>query len=58
MLRVFADMGLPVQRALADGVYDISVLLPADEAGAALGTYRDAVAERERRPTWRACGRR
>jgi acyl-CoA synthetase (NDP forming)/predicted N-acetyltransferase YhbS len=48
MLRVLADTGLPVQCALAGDVYDISVLLPAGEAGAALDTYRDAVAERER----------
>ena len=48
MLRVFAATGLPVHRALAGDVYDISVLLPAGEAGAALDTYRDAVAERER----------
>lgn len=48
MLRVFADAGLPVHRALTDGVYDLTFPLPADEADAALGTYRDAVAERER----------
>ena len=48
MLKVFADAGLPVQRALADGVYELTFPLPADEADAALGTYRDAVAERER----------
>ena len=48
MLKVFADAGLPVQRALADGVYDFTFPLPAGEADAALGTYRDAVAERER----------
>ena len=48
MLQVFADAGLPAQRALADGVYDFTFPLPADEADAALGTYRDAVAERER----------
>ena len=48
MLQVFADAGLRAQRALADGVYDLTFPLPADEADAALGTYRDAVAERER----------
>jgi acyl-CoA synthetase (NDP forming)/GNAT superfamily N-acetyltransferase len=48
MLKVFADAGLRPQRALADGVYDFTFPLPADEADAALGTYRDAVAERER----------
>jgi acyl-CoA synthetase (NDP forming)/GNAT superfamily N-acetyltransferase len=48
MLKVFADAGLRPQRALVDGVYDFTFPLPADEADAALGTYRDAVAERER----------
>ncbi len=48
MLQVFADAGLPVHRTLADGVYDFSFPLPDDESDAALGTYRDAVAERER----------
>jgi acyl-CoA synthetase (NDP forming) len=48
MLQVFADAGLQLRRSLADGVYDFSFPLPADEADAALGTYRDAVAERER----------
>ncbi len=48
MLRVFADAGLPVHRSLVDGVYDLTFPLPADEADAALGTYRTVVAERER----------
>ena len=48
MLRVFADAGLQVHRALADGVYDLTFPLPAGEADVALGSYRDAVAERER----------
>ena len=48
MLQVFADAGAAGHRALADGVYDIRFPLPGDEADAALGTYRDAVAERER----------
>ncbi len=48
MLQVFADAGLPVHRTLSDGVYDFTFPLPADESNAALGTYRDAVAERER----------
>ena len=47
MLRVFADAGLQAQRSLADGVYDLRFPLPADEADAALGTYRDTVAVRE-----------
>ena len=48
MLRVFADTGLQAQRSLVDGVYDLTFPLPADEADAALGTYRDTVAVRER----------
>ena len=48
MLRVFADAGLQVHRALADGVYDLTFPLPGGEAHVALGSYRDAVAERER----------
>ena len=48
MLRVFADAGLQAQRSLVDGVYDLTFPLPADEADAALGTYRDTVAVRER----------
>jgi acyl-CoA synthetase (NDP forming)/GNAT superfamily N-acetyltransferase len=48
MLQVFADAGLPVHRALADGVYHFTFPLPSGEANDALGAYRDAVAERER----------
>ena len=48
MLKVFADAGLQAHRALADGVYDLTFPLPTDEADVTLGTYRDAVAERER----------
>jgi len=48
MLRVFADAGLQAQRSLVDGVYDLTFPLPANEADAALGTYRDMVAVRER----------
>ena len=48
MLRVFADAGLQAQRSLADGVYDLTFPLPAGEADAALGTYLDTVAARER----------
>jgi len=48
MLRIFADAGLPVHRSMVDGVYDFTFPLPADEADAALGTYRDTVAVRER----------
>jgi acyl-CoA synthetase (NDP forming)/GNAT superfamily N-acetyltransferase len=48
MLRVFADTGLQAHRALADGVYHLTFPLPAGEADIAFGSYRDAVAERER----------
>ncbi len=48
MLKVFADAGLPVQRALSDGVYDFTFPLPTAETDAALGIYRDAMAERGR----------
>ena len=48
MMQVFADAGLGGQRALSDGVYEVSFPLPAGEDGAGLATYRDAVAERER----------
>jgi len=48
MLRVFASTGLPVHGILTGDVYDVSIPLPAGEAGAAHGAYRDAVAERER----------
>jgi acyl-CoA synthetase (NDP forming) len=47
MLKVFADVGLQAHRALVDGVYDLTFPLPAGQAGAALGAYREAVAERE-----------
>ena len=48
MLKVFSDAGLQAHRALADGVYVLTFPLPTGEADAALGTYRDAVAARER----------
>jgi acyl-CoA synthetase (NDP forming)/GNAT superfamily N-acetyltransferase len=48
MLRMFADVGLPAHRSLADGVYNFTFPLPTDEADAALSTYRDTVGERER----------
>jgi acyl-CoA synthetase (NDP forming)/RimJ/RimL family protein N-acetyltransferase len=48
MLRVFAEAGLQAHRTMADGVYDLTFPLPVGEADAALGSYRDAVAERER----------
>ena len=48
MLRVFADAGLQAQRSLVDGAYEFTFPLPEGEADAALGTYRDTVAVRER----------
>ena len=48
MMQVFADAGLGVHRALVDGVYEVRFPLPAGEGDADLGSYRDAVAERER----------
>jgi acyl-CoA synthetase (NDP forming)/GNAT superfamily N-acetyltransferase len=48
MLQVFANAGLRAHRTLEDGVYDLRFPLPAREGDADLGTYRDAVAERER----------
>ena len=48
MLRVFAEAGLQAHRTLADGVYSLTFPLPAGEADATLGSYRDVVAERER----------
>src|SRR5450755_3454544 len=48
LLEVFADAGLQAHRALADGVYDLTFPLPSGEEDVALGTYREAVAERER----------
>ncbi len=48
MLKVFADAGLQAHRALADGVYELTFPLPTGEEDVALGSYRDAVAARER----------
>ena len=48
MMQVFADAGLGVHHALADGVYEVTFPLPAGDGDAGVGTYRDAVAERER----------
>ena len=48
MMQVFADAGLGAHRALVDGVYEVSFPLPAGDHSASVGTYRDAVAERER----------
>jgi len=49
MLNVFADAGLPVERHVADGVFELTFPLPQEYAGPALEDYLDVVAERERR---------
>ena len=48
MMQVFADAGLGAHRALVDGVYEVRFPLPTIEGATGLGTYHDAVAERER----------
>ena len=48
MQGVFADAGLPVQRAFADGVIELTFPLPENE-GEELDSYRDAVAVRASR---------
>ena len=48
MMQVFADAGLGAHRALVDGVYEVSFPLPVIEGATGLGTYHEAVAERER----------
>ena len=57
MMQVFADAGLQAHRALADGVYDLTFPLPADEArrrASAPTAMRSPSGSG--RPTWRACG--
>jgi acyl-CoA synthetase (NDP forming)/GNAT superfamily N-acetyltransferase len=49
MLKVFADVGLPVQRHSEDGVMEMTIPLPSEGGGTALDSYLNAVAERERR---------
>jgi acyl-CoA synthetase (NDP forming)/GNAT superfamily N-acetyltransferase len=49
MLRVFTDVGLPVQRHCEDGVWELTFPLPSEDGGTALDSYLNAVAERERR---------
>jgi len=46
MLKVFASVGLPVQRRFEGEVYELTFPLPRDD-GTALDTYLSAVAERE-----------
>ena len=49
MLSVFDDAGLPVERHYEDGVFELTLPLPSQDAGATLDSYLNAVAERERR---------
>jgi acyl-CoA synthetase (NDP forming)/GNAT superfamily N-acetyltransferase len=49
MLKVFTDVGLPVQRHYEDGVWELTFPLPSEDGGTALDSYLNAVAERERR---------
>ena len=49
MLKVFADVGLPVQCRYEDGVVEMTFPLPSEGGGTALDSYLNAVAERERR---------
>jgi acyl-CoA synthetase (NDP forming)/GNAT superfamily N-acetyltransferase len=48
MLKVFADAGLPVHRRYAGAVVELTFPIPRTDADPALGTYRNAVAGRER----------
>jgi acyl-CoA synthetase (NDP forming)/GNAT superfamily N-acetyltransferase len=48
MLKVFSDVGLPVHRHYAEGVYELTFPLPRHEHGTALDSYLSVVAERER----------
>jgi acyl-CoA synthetase (NDP forming)/GNAT superfamily N-acetyltransferase len=57
MLNVFADAGLPVTRRFVDGVYELTLPLPANDAAVALDSYLTAVAERERRAEIVSLGR-
>ena len=49
MLNVFADVGLPVDRHYADGVFKLTFPLPSADAGPTLESYLNAVADRESR---------
>jgi acyl-CoA synthetase (NDP forming)/GNAT superfamily N-acetyltransferase len=49
MLKVFADVGLPVHRHYEDGVMEMTIPLPSEAGGTALDSYLHAVDERERR---------
>jgi acyl-CoA synthetase (NDP forming)/GNAT superfamily N-acetyltransferase len=47
MLRVFASVGLPAKREMADGVIETTFPLPADETDRRLASYLESVARRE-----------
>jgi acyl-CoA synthetase (NDP forming)/GNAT superfamily N-acetyltransferase len=49
MLKLFTDVGLPVQRHYENGVWELTFPLPSEDGGTALDSYLTAVAERERR---------
>ena len=49
MLRVFADVGLSVRRRMADGVVELTMLVPRGAALSEASPYLDAVAGREQR---------
>ena len=49
MLDVFADVGLPVERHYADGIFELTFPLPSEDAGPTLDSYLNAVADRESR---------
>ena len=49
MLAVFDAAGLPVDRHYADGIFEMTIPLPSQDAGAALDSYLNVVAEREGR---------
>ena len=48
MLHLFADAGLPVKRRYDDGVAEVTIPLPADDADTTLDTFLETVARRER----------
>jgi len=48
MLRLFADAGLPVQRRYEDGVAEVTIPLPLDDADLALDAFLETAARRER----------
>ena len=49
MLRVFADVGLPAKRRIAEGTVELTFPLPSGDDNYRLGSYLEAVASRESR---------